>query len=241
MEERLQKFMARAGAGSRRQCEKYITDGRVRVNGQVVTELGTKVNPAIDRIELDDRVLSIKETRIYLALNKPPGFLTSVTDNFGRPTVIDLLGGISDRIFPVGRLDLDTEGLLLLTNDGELAFRLTHPRYKVKKRYVTEVEGHPADGDLAMLRQGIMLEDGITAPAEVTILNRTQHTSIVEITIHEGRKRQIRRMFQTVGYEVVMLKRIAIDSINLGDIPIGNCRHLTEMEIDKLYRAVRLK
>ena len=241
MEERLQKFMARAGAGSRRQCEKYITDGRVKVNGEVVTELGTKVNPVIDRVELDNRLLSIKETRIYLALNKPPGFLTSVTDNFGRPTVIDLLGGISDRIFPVGRLDLDTEGLLLLTNDGELAFRLTHPRYKVKKRYITEVEGHPADSDLAMLRQGIMLEDGITAPAEVTILNRTQHTSIVEITIHEGRKRQIRRMFQTVGHDVVMLKRIAIDNIILGNIPIGDSRHLTEMEIDKLYRAVRLK
>ena len=241
MEERLQKFMARAGAGSRRQCEKYIADGRVKVNGEVVTELGTKINPVVDRVELDDRLLSIKETRIYLALNKPPGFLTSVTDSFGRPTVIDLLGGISDRIFPVGRLDLDTEGLLLLTNDGELAFRLTHPRYKVKKRYITEVEGHPADSDLAMLRQGIMLEDGITAPAEATILNRTQHTSIVEITIHEGRKRQIRRMFQTLGHDVVMLKRIAIDSIILGDIPIGNCRNLTEMEIDKLYRAVRLK
>ncbi|MDI6815639.1 MAG: pseudouridine synthase [Actinomycetota bacterium] len=241
MEERLQKFMARAGAGSRRMCEKYITDGRVKVNGEVVTELGTKVNPVIDRVELDNRLLSIKETRIYLALNKPPGFLTSVTDGYGRPTVIDLLGGISDRIFPVGRLDLDTEGLLLLTNDGELAFRLTHPRYKVKKRYVAEVEGHPADSDLTILRQGIMLEDGITAPAEATILNRTQHTSIVEITIHEGRKRQIRRMFQTVGYEVVMLKRIAIDNISLGDIPIGDCRNLTETEIDKLYRAVRLK
>lgn len=241
MEERLQKFMARAGAGSRRQCEKYITDGRVKVNGEVVTELGTKVNPTTDRVELDDKMLRLKEARIYLALNKPPGFLTSVTDNFGRPTVIDLLGGISDRIFPVGRLDLDTEGLLLLTNDGELAFRLTHPRYKVKKRYITEVEGHPADSDLAMLRQGIMLEDGITAPADVTILNRTQATSIVEITIHEGRKRQIRRMFQTVGHDVVMLKRIAIDNIILGDIPIGDCRHLTEAEIDKLYRTVRLK
>ncbi|MBS3908248.1 MAG: rRNA pseudouridine synthase [Actinobacteria bacterium] len=241
MEERLQKFMARAGAGSRRQCEKYITDGRVKVNGEVVAELGTKVNPTTDRVELDDKLLRLKEAHIYLALNKPPGFLTSVTDNFGRPTVIDLLGGISDRVFPVGRLDLDTEGLLLLTNDGELAFRLTHPRYKVKKRYITEVEGHPADSDLAMLRQGIMLEDGITAPAEVTILNRTKATSIVEITIHEGRKRQIRRMFQTVGHDVVMLKRIAIDNIILGDIPIGDCRHLTEAEIDKLYREVRLK
>ncbi|MCL6472068.1 MAG: rRNA pseudouridine synthase [Firmicutes bacterium] len=241
MEERLQKFMARSGVGSRRYCEELIKSGRVKVNGKVVTELGTKVDPAKDKVEVDDKAIHPKEERLYIMINKPSGFITSVTDKFGRPTVIDLLGGISDRVYPVGRLDIDTEGLLILTNDGELAFRLTHPRYKVRKTYVAEVIGHPTDENLDRLRKGIMLEDGMTAPAEVKILRQVKNATFVEITIHEGRKRQIKRMFQAIGHRVVFLKRISIDNVLLDNLPLGDFRHLTEKEIDNLYRAVRLR
>lgn len=233
--------MARSGVGSRRYCEELIKSGRVKVNGKVVTELGTKVDPAKDKVEVDDKAIHPKEERLYIMINKPSGFITSVTDKFGRPTVIDLLGGISDRVYPVGRLDIDTEGLLILTNDGELAFRLTHPRYKVRKTYVAEVIGHPTDENLDRLRKGIMLEDGMTAPAEVKILRQVKNATFVEITIHEGRKRQIKRMFQAIGHRVVFLKRISIDNVLLDNLPLGDFRHLTEKEIDNLYRAVRLR
>lgn len=233
--------MARSGVGSRRYCEELIKSGRVKVNGKVVTELGTKVDPAKDRVEVDDKAIQPKEERLYIMINKPSGFITSVTDKFGRPTVIDLLGGISDRVYPVGRLDIDTEGLLLLTNDGELAFRLTHPRYKVRKTYIAEVIGHPTDENLNRLRKGIMLDDGMTAPAEVKILKQIKNATFVEITIHEGRKRQIRRMFQAIGHRVIFLKRISIDKVSLNNLPLGDFRHLTEKEIDNLYRAVRLR
>lgn len=241
MEERLHKFMARAGVGSRRKNEELIKEGRVKVNGRVVTELGTKINPTQDVVEVDNMVIHVKEEKIYLMLNKPAGFITSVTDQYGRPTVIDLLGGVSDRVFPVGRLDLDTEGLLFLTNDGELAFRLTHPRYKVKKKYTAEVEGHPSDESLDKLRKGIMLEDGITAPAEIRVIKETRSSTFLSVTIHEGKKRQIRRMFQEVGHTVIFLKRNAVDGVLLDKLPIGNFRPLTPKEVEMLYRAVRLK
>ncbi|MEW5707153.1 MAG: pseudouridine synthase [Actinomycetota bacterium] len=239
--ERLHKFMARSGVGSRRYCEELIRQGRVKVNGQVVTELGIKINPSIDIVEVDGKIVRPKEEKIYLMLNKPAGFITSVTDMYGRPTVIDLLGGLSLRVYPVGRLDFNTEGLLLLTNDGELAFRLTHPRYKVKKKYIAEITGYLTDESLQELRKGVMLEDGMTAPADVNILREKEFSSIVEITIHEGRKRQIRRMFQAVGHTVTFLKRIAVDGIFLGNLPLGDFRHLTSEEVDSLYKSVHLK
>ncbi|HEY3373898.1 MAG TPA: pseudouridine synthase [Candidatus Aquicultor sp.] len=241
MEERLQKFLARAGVSSRRHAEQLITDGRVKVNGHVVTELGTKVDPVNDVVEVDNKRILPKEEKLYIILNKPSGFITSVTDPYGRPTVIELLGGIQDRVFPVGRLDLDTEGLLLLTNDGELAFRLTHPRYKVKKKYITEVMGHPPDDLLNNLRKGIMLEDGMTAPAEIKVLRETKSSTLLETTISEGKKRQIRRMFEAIGHSVIFLKRIAVDNIVLNKLPLGDFRHLTDKEIDMLYKSVRLK
>lgn len=233
--------MARAGVGSRRYCEELIKSGRVKVNGKVVSELGIKVNPAVDKVEVNGRLIHPEEQRLYIMINKPSGFITSVTDKFGRPTVIDLLGGVSDRVYPVGRLDINTEGLLLLTNDGELAFRLTHPRYKVRKTYFVEVGGHPPKEKLGMLRKGIMLEDGITAPVEIKILSHTKISTFIEITIHEGRKRQIRRMFQAIGFTVTFLKRISINGLLLGSLPLGDFRHLTDQEVDDLYRAVRLK
>ncbi len=241
MEERLQKFMARAGVGSRRYCEELIRSGRVKVNGIIVTELGTKVNASVDKVEVDGRLIRPEEQRLYIMINKPSGFITSVTDKFGRPTVIDLLGGISDRVYPVGRLDINTEGLLLLTNDGELAFRLTHPRYKVRKTYLAEVGGHPTEKKLDMLRKGIVLEDGITAPAEAKVLRHTKTSTFIEITIHEGRKRQIRRMFQAIGYTVTFLKRISVNGLLLNGLPLGDFRHLTDQEVDELYKAVRLR
>lgn len=233
--------MARAGVGSRRHCEELIKEGRVKVNGKIVTELGTKIDLSKDTVEVDDKPLRPREERLYIALNKPAGFITSVTDKYGRPTVIDLLGGVSYRVFPVGRLDFDTEGLLLLTNDGELAFRLTHPRYKVKKEYIAEVEGHPSDRELVNLRKGIMLEDGMTAPAKIKVLRQTRSSAVIDVTIHEERKRQVRRMFQAIGYRVITLKRVAIDGLDLEDLPVGNFRHLTNKEVDMLYKSVRLR
>lgn len=241
MEERLQKYMARAGVGSRRHCEELIRQGKVKVNGKTVTELGTKVNADTDVVEVNNQRIQPVSGKFYLMLNKPSGFITSVTDNFGRPTVIDLLGGLRDRVYPVGRLDFNTEGLLLITNDGELAFRLTHPRYKVKKIYVAEVMGHPVDEVLDNLQKGVMLEDGLTAPATIKVIKETDTTTFVEIAIHEGRKRQIRRMFDQFDHTVIFLKRTAIDGISLNNLPLGDFRHLTEKEIDSLFRAVRLK
>jgi len=241
MEERLQKFMARAGVGSRRYCEELIKEGRVKVNGRVVTELGTKVDPDNDVVEVDGNPVRPKQEKLYIIINKPSGFITSVRDQYGRPTVIDLLGDVSSRVYPVGRLDFNTEGLLLLTNDGELAFRLTHPRYRVKKTYVAEVEGHPVDTSLDKLRKGIMLEDGVTAPADVKILKQTRSSTLVEITIHEGRKRQVRRMFETIGHKVIRLKRTTIDGIGLDKLPPGDFRHLSNKEIEMLFKTVRLK
>lgn len=241
VEERLQKFMARAGVGSRRHCEELIKEGRVKVNGKVVTELGVKVNPAKDQVEVDGKIIRPKEEKLYIMLNKPTGFITSVTDQYGRSTVIDLLGGLKERVFPVGRLDFDTEGLLILTNDGELAFRLTHPRYKVRKKYIAEVTGHVTDQSIHNFRRGIMLEDGITAPAEAVVTKQTRVSTFVEIVIHEGRKRQIRRMFQALGHNIIFLKRVAVDGLSLDKLPLGNFRHLTAKEVETLYKAVRLK
>jgi 23S rRNA pseudouridine2605 synthase len=241
MEERLQKFMARAGVGSRRHCEELIRQGRVKVNGNIIRELGTKVNPDTAIIEVDGEQVKPKPDKFYLMLNKPSGFITSVTDKYGRPTVIELLGGLKDRVYPVGRLDLNTEGLLFITNDGELAFRLTHPRYKVKKKYVAEVMGHPSDDIIEKLRKGVMLEDGLTAPAAIKIMRETNTTTFIEISIHEGRKRQIRRMFDQFDHAVVFLKRVSVDGVTLGKLPLGDFRHLTENEIDSLFRSVRLK
>jgi 23S rRNA pseudouridine2605 synthase len=241
MEERLQKYLAKSGVGSRRACEELIKQGKIKVNGIVVTELGTKVDPKKDKVEVDGKLVKPQPDKFYLMLNKPSGFITSVTDNYGRPTVIDLLGGLKDRVYPIGRLDYTTEGLLLITNDGELAFRLTHPRYKVKKKYVAEVMGHPSEDVLNNLRKGVMLEDGLTAPSEVEVMKNTAATTFVEITIHEGRKRQIKRMFEEFDHPVVYLKRVSIDKVSLGKLALGDYRHLTKKELDSLRTAVRLK
>lgn len=238
--ERLHKIMAQAGVASRRKCEELILDRRVKVNGDVIDYLGAKVDPTSDKIEVDGRILTLHSRRCYVLLNKPRGYLTTAADRFGRPTVMDLVRKVKARLYPVGRLDKDSEGLLLLTNDGDLAFRLTHPRFKVPKTYLVKVRGFPGDRELNRLRAGIVLEDGPTMPARVDILKKGEKTTWLKIAILEGRKRQIRRMCGRIGYPVRRLVRIAIGPVSLGELPVNQYRLLSQEEVGKLCRAVRL-
>jgi len=237
--QRLQKVMAAAGIASRRKCENLILEGKVKVNGNVVNELGFKVNPPKDVIEVDGKVISFPE-KVYLILNKPTGYLTSISDPFGRPTVMDLIKE-EIRVFPVGRLDYDTEGLLVFTNDGELAHRLMHPGFKLKKTYVAGIKGCPDDKSLDKLRSGIELEDGITYPADVKLIKKGKKSSTVTITISEGRKRQVRRMFKAIGCDVVKLKRTNYGPLALKDLKLGEYYYLSNLEIESLKKAVNLK
>lgn len=239
--ERLQKVMAKAGAASRRHSEELILRGHVRVNGLVVRELGYKVDPLNSKIEVMGRLLELQEPRQYVILNKPRGYITTVTDPFGRKTVMDLMSERFRGLYPVGRLDLDSEGLLLLTNDGELAFRLTHPRHKVAKKYLVEVTGLPSAKSLWRLRQGVLLEDGWTHPTTVRVVERRESSMILEIIISEGRKRQLRRMCRAVGHNVLSLQRLAIGPLSLSDLQPGLFRALTERELAKLRIAVDLR
>jgi pseudouridine synthase len=239
--ERLHKLMARAGVGSRRTCEEMIKEGRVQVNGKVVTELGTKVDPTKDKVWLDGRLLKLSpETKEYLLLHKPPGYVTTVTDPWGRPTVMDLLGPMENRLYPAGRLDFDSEGLVLLTNDGELVYRLTHPSFEVEKVYLVEVAGRPTGDALQRLARGVELDDGPTAPAKVRLVEERSGSTCLEFTLREGRKRQIRRMCDKVGHAVLKLCRIRLGPIQLGSLPPGKWRKLKTAEIRALKKAVDL-
>lgn len=238
--DRLHKVMARAGVASRRKCEQYVLEGRVKVNGETVHILGVQVDPLIDIIEVDDKPLSFSKERVYIVINKPVGYLTTVRDPFGRHIVLDLLHLPKAGIFPVGRLDRDSEGILLLTNDGELAYRLTHPKFQIERTYLAEVRGHPEEGILDCLRRGIILEDGLTAPAQVKLFERRKNTSILEIVIREGRKRQVRRMCDKVGHSVLKLKRISIGPLEISNLRTGDYRLLSTSEIHSLQKAVDL-
>jgi len=206
----------------------------VKVNGITVKELGTKVNPESDIIEVDGKVCNIDKEYVYILLNKPKGILTSVKDPFGRPTVIDLLKGIKTKVFPVGRLDKDTQGLLLLTNDGELTYKITHPKHKVEKTYIAHVEGVVCPKDIEALKNGIMLEDGLTSPAKVKIIKKLDNSTVLELKIHEGRKRQVRRMCDAIGHPVINLKRTQIGNLSLNGLKVGQWRYLNQDEIDYL-------
>ena len=228
--ERVQKVIAQAGVTSRRKAEKLIVEGRVKVNGEVITELGVKVSPK-DRVEVDDVPIE-KEAPVYYVLNKPTGVLSTVEDDRGRKTVIDLMPHVPERIFPVGRLDYDTSGVLLLTNDGDFSYKLTHPKYEVKKVYVARVEGNPERYKLRKLERGIELEDGKTAPAKVRKIrfNKKSGDAIIEITIHEGRNRQVRRMFDAIGHPVVKLTREQFGIIHVHGLNAGESRALSPHE-----------
>jgi len=237
--ERLQKVIAHAGIASRRKAEELILSGNVQVNGKVVTELGIKVDPAKDIIRVNGKEVAIEEKKITILLNKPTKVITSMTDPQGRTTVIDLLD-LKQRVYPVGRLDYDTEGLLLLTNDGELANRLMHPSYEIDKTYEVIIKGIPADSQLDRLRKGIRLEDGITSPAIVKRLEQKNHQTKIHITIHEGRNRQVRKMFEAIHFPVIRLKRIRYGFLTLKGVLPGNYRLLTEEESCRLRKLVDL-
>jgi 23S rRNA pseudouridine2605 synthase len=233
--ERLQKVLAQAGIASRRKCEEYISAGRVMVNDEPVTELGFKVDPVKDQIKVDGKPIR-QEKKIYILFNKPKGVITSVQDPQGRRVVTDYLEGIKERVYPVGRLDYDTEGLLLLTNDGEFANLLTHPKHEMPKTYHATVRGVPHDSLLDKLRQGIKLEDGMTAPAVVEYddVNPDKKESVISITIHEGRNRQVRRMFDAIGFPVVRLRRVSYGPIHLMGVPRGKFIRLRPDQVEEL-------
>ena len=231
---RLQKFLSHAGVASRRASEKLILEGNVAVNEKKVTKLGTKINPKIDIVTVNGKKIWINSKKIYIALNKPKGYISSLSDPQGRNTVIDLLRNVRERIYPVGRLDYDTEGLLILTNDGEFTYCLTHPKHSIKKVYLAEVEGIPNNTDLNQLKKGILLNDGITSPAEVFLLGTRNSRAFVQLTIHEGRNRQVRRMMQAISHPIINLKRIKIGCVELGDLQVGQYRFLTSSEVKNL-------
>ena len=231
--ERLQKVLARAGIGSRRACEILIEARRVRVNGEVAV-LGRRVDPEKDLVTLDGAPVGISDGLVYYLLNKPRGVVTTADDPQGRPTVVDLVPA-EPRVYPVGRLDFDTEGLLILTNDGELAHRITHPSFGVMKEYLAEVEGAVSAAEIRALREGLELDDGLTAPAEVSLLA----PNLVRIAIHEGRNRQVRRMFEAVGHPVQRLARTRIDRLADRNLRPGHWRHLRTDEVRMLESAVR--
>lgn len=236
--ERLQKVLAHAGVASRRACETMIIAGRVTVNGHVVTELGTRVDPAIDVLAVDGHTIAGAAASVYILLNKPVGYVSTTSDPEGRPTVLDLVKETqAQRLYPVGRLDVDSEGLLLLTNDGALTQRLTHPRYELEKEYMAWVSGRPSADVLSRLRAGIPL-DGKPAPIDsVDIVERPGHTdqlTQLRVVIHEGRKREIRRLCELAGFPVQRLRRVRVGSIELGDLAPGRSRPLTRQEIASL-------
>lgn len=239
---RLQKFLARAGVASRRGSEDLMTAGRVTVNGETVTALGAKVDPLTDEVRVDGKLARLADSCVYLALNKPSGVVTTMSDPQKRPTVASLVPVAEyPGLFPVGRLDADTTGLLLFTTDGELSHRLLHPRWKVPKTYLALVDGVPTARELEQLRTGIELDDGPTAPAEVREVTWRDGATLTEITISEGRKRQVRRMFSAVGHPVLELERVTFGGVVLGELAERTWRLLTAEEIAELKAAVGLE
>ncbi|WHE08076.1 pseudouridine synthase [Thermoanaerobacterium thermosaccharolyticum] len=231
--ERLQKYLAECGIASRRKCEQLILDGKIKVNGTVIKNLGIKIDPDKDIVEYDGRVVAKVQHNIYIMLNKPTGFITTVKDQFGRPSVLDIIK-IKDRIYPVGRLDYNTSGLLLLTNDGDIANKLMHPKHEIDKVYIAKIRGIPDDKDLDRFRNGLLLDNRLTAKAKIEILKKINNDALVKIVIHEGRNRQIRRMCELIGHPVMTLKRIKIGDLELGNLKVGQWRYLTGEEVQYL-------
>jgi len=237
---RLQRFLALAGIASRRASETLISSGRIKVNGKLVTRPGAVIDPEQDIIEVDDRRVTI-EPKLYVLLNKPAGYLTTVSDERGRPTVADLVADLPARVYPVGRLDLDTEGVLLMTNDGDLAFRLAHPRFGVDKKYHAVVAGKPGPADIEALRGGVDIGGIVTSAARVRMVKPGSRESTLEIVIHEGRKRQIKRMCKAVGHPVIRLQRVEYGGIGPGSLKPGRYRMLTKKEVEHLQEKVGLR
>ncbi len=232
---RLQKYLAGCGIASRRKAEEMIAAGRITVDGEVVTAMGTQIDPSRQEIRLDGSMVTAHDDLLYILLNKPQGYVTTMSDPQGRPIVTSLLQGIKARLFPVGRLDLDTEGALILTNDGELAQKIQHPSHEVTKTYEAQVMGRPSEKMLKMLEQGILLEGKKTSPASLTVIASHSGTTSIRITIHEGRKRQVRKMFQAIGHPVIHLIRIAYGHLLLQGLATGKYRVLTQKDLKKIF------
>ncbi len=236
MEEiRLQKYLALCGVASRRACEAIISDGRVSVNGKVVTELGTKVTEN-DEVCVDGVVQKTEAKKLYIMLNKPVGYVTTVSDEQDRPTVMDLLDDVNERVYPVGRLDFNTEGLLLLSNDGDFTYKITHPKHKLDKTYEVLVTGKAKQNAIRMMEKGLFIDGKKTAPAKVDVQEAGKASAILTITIHEGRNRQVRKMCQAVGFKVLNLKRVFEGGLILGNLPLGKWRHLSPSEVKLILK-----
>lgn len=242
MEERLQKFLANQGISSRRKAEQYILEGKVKVNGKVVTELGTKINTEIDKIEFNEKLISGSVEKVYILLNKPIGYVTTVKDQFNRPTVMELLkergNPIKTSVVPAGRLDMYTSGALILSNDGDFIYQVTHPKHEINKTYQVTVKGKITDDDVKKLQNGVDIGGYITKPAQVKIMKIDEEKNIsrIEITIHEGKNRQVRRMCEAIERKVLALHRSKIGNINVKDLKLGNFRYLTDNEVKQLLK-----
>lgn len=239
--ERLQKVMAQAGVASRRHCEEMITSGLVKVNGKVVKELGAKVDPLKDKIYVEGKIIAPAQKKYYILLYKPRGYVTTMNDEKGRKIVTDLIKGIGSRIYPVGRLDYDSDGLLLLTNDGDLTFALTHPKHQIPKTYQVRVAGMPEESKLEQMSKGLELDDGPTAPAMVSLVGEREGNALLEITIYEGRNRQVRRMCENIGHPVLRLKRIRFGNLSLDGLKPGQHRRLSGKELSQLKARAGIK
>lgn len=233
---RLQKYLAECGIASRRKAEEYIQEGKVQVNGKAVTELGVKINPDKDIIYFNNKKVVKQNENIYILLNKPIGYVTTTKDQFNRETVLDLINGINKRIVPVGRLDMYTSGALILTNDGDFTYKVTHPSHEITKTYVATLRGIITNEEIEQLRKGVKIEDYLTRPAKVKILKTDTEKNIsrIEITIHEGKNRQVRKMCEAIGRNVMALHRSKIGNIGVKDLKIGEWRYLNQTEIENI-------
>ena len=237
MEERLQKYLASCGIASRRKCEEYISQGKVQVNGKIVKELGTKINPDRDTVKFDGKIVNQSKNLVYILLNKPIGYVTTADDQFGRDTVLDLVK-VRERIVPVGRLDMYTSGALILTNDGDFVYKVTHPKHEIEKTYTVTVKGIVKNNEVEQLRKGVTIDDYTTKPAKVKILKTDTEKDIsrLEITIHEGKNRQVRKMCEAVGRKVLALHRSKIGRIGVKDLELGKWRFLQKREVQELLK-----
>lgn len=235
MEERLQKYLAECGIASRRKCEEYILQGKIQVNGKIITELGVKVNPEKDKITFEGKNVKQEERKVYILLNKPIGYVTTSDEQFGRDKVLDLVK-VRERVVPVGRLDMYTSGALILTNDGDFVYKVTHPKHEITKTYTVTVKGIIKNEEVEQLRKGVKIDDYTTRPAKVKILKTDEEKDIsrLEITIHEGKNRQVRRMCESVGRKVIALHRSKIGNIGVKDIELGKWRYLKDFEVNTL-------
>ena len=235
MEERLQKYLAECGIAPRRKCEEYIIQGKVQVNGKTITELGVKVNPEKDKITFEGKNVKQEERKVYILLNKPIGYVTTSDEQFGRDKVLDLVK-VRERVVPVGRLDMYTSGALILTNDGDFVYKVTHPKHEITKTYTVTVKGIIKNEEVEQLRKGVKIDDYTTRPAKVKILKTDEEKDIsrLEITIHEGKNRQVRRMCESVGRRVIALHRSKIGNIGVKDIELGKWRYLKDFEVKTL-------